>query len=147
MSREFSKVSPAIWRSRRFRNLESDARLVHLYLIACDHQSSAGCFRLPNAYAASDLSWDLQRYRAALAEVVTAGLIAHDEVTEEVFVKGWFRFSPPMNEKHSLGTERLISNIESDTLRAIVEAEFDEANRSRRLTAQKGRSAAPDRYP
>lgn len=84
---EFSKVSPAIWRSRRFRNLESDARLAHIYFLACDHQSSAGCFRLPDAYAAADLSWDVERYRTALEQVVTAGLIAHDEATEEVFVK------------------------------------------------------------
>lgn len=147
MSREFSKVSPAIWRSRRFRNLESDARLAHVYFLTCDHQSSAGCFRLPDAYAAADLGWEVQRYRAALEQVVTAGLIAHDEATEEVFVKGWFRFSAPQNDKHAQGTERLISNIESETLRAIVEAEFDEANRLRRLAAQKGRAVAQDRYP
>lgn len=139
MSREFSKVAPAIWRSRRFRQLDGDARLCHLYLITCDHQSSAGCFRLPDAYAAADLAWDLARFEVARTQIVNAGLVAHDELTEEVFVHGWFRFSPPMNDKHSLGTDRLISNIESERLRDLVKEEFSAANNARRGQGVKSR--------
>ena len=69
--RDYSKVSPKLWRSPRYRSLESgDARLLYLYFLTCEHQSSAGCFRLPVAYAASDLGWTENRFtdaRAALA--------------------------------------------------------------------------------
>ena len=60
--RTFSKISPKLWRSPRFRSLESgDERLLYLYVLTCEHQSSAGCFRLPDAYAASDLGWTEER--------------------------------------------------------------------------------------
>ena len=44
--REFSKVSPAVWRSGKFTGLEcSTAQVLYLYFLTCEHQNSAGCFR------------------------------------------------------------------------------------------------------
>jgi hypothetical protein len=124
--RDFSKVSPKVWRSPRFRGLQSEgARLFYLYVLTCEHQSSAGCFRLPDAYAAADLSWSperLEEYRAAL---VGAGLLVHDPETEEYFVTRWFKHNPGTNAKHRAGIARLISELDSDVVREAAEAEYE----------------------
>ena len=74
--RDYSKVSPKLWRSPRFRSLESgDARLFYLFFLTCEHQSSAGCFRLPVAYAASDLGWTEERFQMARSALVEAELL------------------------------------------------------------------------
>lgn len=131
-NRDFTKVSPNIWRSRRFRSLDSDARLCHFYFLTSVHQNSSGCFRLPDTYAAEDLGWDVEKYVTARDQVVESGLVQRDASTAEVYVLGWFRFAPPMNDKHNIGVKKQIASIESDVLRELVEDEFVPVDRSRR---------------
>ncbi|CAN7396693.1 hypothetical protein LJR235_002373 [Pararhizobium sp. LjRoot235] len=126
--REFSKVSPLLWRDKRFQGLaSSDARLAFFYFSTCEHQTSAGCYRLPDGYAANDLGWDTARYQAARKEITSAGLILFDEDTSEIFVAGWFKENPITNGKHATGTSRLIMNIQSDTIREAAEEGFIES--------------------
>ena len=54
------------------------------YLAAKDAEE-AGCFRLPDAYAASDLGWSEARVDAARLEAIDAGLMVHDAATDEHF--------------------------------------------------------------
>lgn len=130
--REFSKVSPAIWRSKRFLGLKTDrSRLLLFYFLTCQHQNSSGAYRLPDGYAISDLGWSLDVYREERSELQAVKLIHYDPETEEVYVSGWFRSCPPMNDKHASGTMARISQIESDTLREVAEAEFIEVNKAR----------------
>lgn len=126
--RDFTKVSPHVWQSQRFRRLVSDAQLLYLYLLTCNHQNSAGCFCLPDLYACSDLGWEADRFRSARSALIVGDMISFDENSMEVYVHRWFKHSPPMNEKHSEGTQRLISEVESDEIRARVEEEFQEAD-------------------
>jgi hypothetical protein len=123
--REFSKITPAMWRDKRFRSLpSSDAKLVSLYLLASEHQNSAGAYRLPTLYACSDLGWDEERFAAARAEVLKADLFAFDPETEEFYCRGWFKTNPAMNPKHAQSIIRRISELESDEIRERAEAEF-----------------------
>ena len=123
--RTFSKISPKLWRSPRFRSLESgDARLLYLYVLTCEHQSSAGCFRLPGAYAASDLGWTEGRLSEAREALTKAALLVHDAGTDEYFVPRWFKHNPACNAKHKQGIERLISELDSDHVREAAESEY-----------------------
>jgi hypothetical protein len=129
--REFSKVSPALWRSERFTSLESKGQVLLLYFMTSCHQNSAGCYRLPDGYACSDLKWEIADYQAHRTRLIEADLIAFDEVTLELYIRRWFQHCPPMNDKHAQGTSRLISDIDSDALRETVEIDFTTANESR----------------
>ena len=132
--REYSKVSPKLWRSPRFRSLANeDARLLYLFVLTCEHQSSAGCFRLPDAYAAADLAWTSDRLHAARTHLVNADLLVHDAATDEYFVPRWFRHNPPTNPKHRKGVERLISEVDSDEVRDAAETEYSDHLTSKNL--------------
>lgn len=125
--RDFSKVSPKLWRSPRFRSLDSDdAKLLYVFLLSCEHQTSAGCFRLPDAYAASDLAWDAERLHTARVQLIEVGLVVHDSGTDEYFVPRWFWHNPITNPKHMKGAERLISELDSDHVREAAEVELSE---------------------
>lgn len=127
--RDFTKVSPKIWRNRSFKTLGTDeARLLMLYLMTSEHQNIAGCFRLPQGYAIDDLGWSAEKYRESLEALIEAGLVLADAETLEVFVCGWFEQNAATNKKHALGIERVIDAIESDTLRETVQGEFDASN-------------------
>lgn len=140
--REFSKISPLVWRDKRFRSLPtSDARLVYLFLCTCEHQNSGGCYRMPDGYAAADLGWDLQRFVDARAQVVDAGLVVFDPCTMELCVTGWFDLNPAMNGKHSQFIQRVIASIESDEVRETAEAAFQASEDFKKSLKTKAPSA------
>lgn len=125
MSHVFSKVSPQVWESGRFRSLPDDSsRLLYLYLLSSVHQNSIGVYRLPAAYACEDLGWDRPVYDEALTALVDVELVEIDEVTQEVLILRWFRHNPPTNDKHLAGVERLIGKIASQALRERADAEL-----------------------
>jgi hypothetical protein len=121
--RDFSKVSPQIWDSERFKALADDsARLAYLYLLSNGHQNSIGCYRLPAAYACADMGWTAPKYQAALAALIAAELIEADDQTREVLIPRLFKHNPPTNAKHAQGAFRLVEKIESSTLRDAATA-------------------------
>ena len=122
--RDFNKVSPAIWTSRRFRGVGDKAKLHFLYLITNEHVDSGGCYRLPNAYACSDRGIDCEAQMAAVQELIEADMIAVDQVAEYTLIKRWFKHNPLMSPDHAEGTRRRIAVIESDALREEAEAAF-----------------------
>jgi hypothetical protein len=125
--RQFSKVSPAIWASRRFRSVSVPARTFLIYLMTNEHIDSSGCYRLPLAYAAHDFDVEPDQVGELLGELVKADLISRDEEADWVFIKRWFKHNPPINDSHATGTRKIISQIESDPLREETETAFNEA--------------------
>lgn len=122
--REFSKISPSLWHSKRFKDLQSDdAKFAYLFLLTCEHQNSAGAYRLPAGYACHDLGWDADRYSNALAELEKADLIAFDSETDEVLIRRWFKHNPPMNNKHRIGIVGILERLDSEL---IYQAGLDE---------------------
>lgn len=131
--RDFTKVSPLIWRDKRFHCLAStDARLLYFYFLTGEHQNACGCFRIPDGYAASDLRWDAERYVQARDEVVAGGLAQFDPETSEIYVSGWYETNPICNDSHFKGALKSVCNIESDMIREIVEPEIEASDQQRR---------------
>ncbi len=122
--RDFSKISPAIWQSNRFKNLPSDdGRYLHLYFLTSRHQTSAGCYQLPDGYACTDLRWTPKRYATARNELIDAGLICFDPESSVLMITGWFKHNPPMNPSHSQGIASLLDALPSDEIcNAALEA-------------------------
>lgn len=129
--RDFSKISPAVWQSPRFNNLPSDGeRLLYLYLLTSSHQTSAGCYQLPDGYACADLKWELERYRTARQVLVDSELILFDQENGVVMITRWFKHNPPMNEKHFIGIERMLKRLPSDFIREAAHLALNEARQS-----------------
>jgi hypothetical protein len=125
--RLFSKVSPAIWASRRFRGVSPMARNFHLYLLTNEHIDSAGCYRLPDPYACFDFGIDQDQLETLYSELSQADMISRDVAAEWVLIRRWFKHNPPTNADYAKGTRKLIAAIESDRLREETETAFAEA--------------------
>lgn len=125
--RLFSKVSPAIWTSQRFRGVSPMARTFFLYLLTNEHIDSSGCYRLPDAYACCDFGIEQDQLTAVFAELTQADMISRDVDVEWLLIKRWFKHNPPTNRDYAKGTKNRIAAIESDRLREETEAEFADA--------------------
>ena len=122
------KISPALWQSKRFNTLPSDdGRYLYLYFLTCEHQSSAGCYRISDGYACDDLQWPEERYLKARSQLITADLIAFDDDCLVVMICRWFKHNPPMNEKHLIGIERILEKLPSTTIQNAALTALNEA--------------------
>ena len=125
--RLFSKISPAIWASRRVRGVSPMARNFYLYLLTNEHIDSTGCYRLPDPYACFDFGINQEQLETLYGELLQADMISRDIAAEWLLVRRWFKHNPPTNADYAKGTRKLIAAIESDKLREETEAEFTEA--------------------
>jgi hypothetical protein len=127
--RDFTKLTPTIFDDKRFLSLVTEPispQVVFFYLMGGKHQNSAGCYKLPDLYAASDLHCSVDGYVAARRALVEAGLILYDEETNELYIVGWFASNGSLtNWKHAAGTERLIYQIESQTIADAAYQDFE----------------------
>lgn len=123
--RDFTKVSSMVWQSSRFMGGSDEERLLYLYFLTCEHQNSAGAYRLPDGYACTDLKWPVEKYVKSRAGLIEADLISFDDPQSIVVVRRWFRHNPPMNEKHLKGILNVLRKLPPAdiVLGAINEAE------------------------
>jgi hypothetical protein len=115
--REFSKIAPNIWSSKKFKSLEtSDDRLAYFYLLTSPHSNWCGCYSLPIGYMAADLGWSLEASRKAIDSLSKGYLIKYDEAENTVLIVNWFAHNPPTNSKHAVGIWKNLCRANSETL-------------------------------
>jgi len=105
--REYGKLGTSIWSSRKFRKLpNNDARLFYIYLLACPHGNSIGCFRLPKGYVMADLNLSNTAIDTAIHTCIDTGLIGWNEEEEVVRIVDFLAHSPINNGKHGAGAAK-----------------------------------------
>lgn len=142
--REFSKVSPQLWGKKGFKALSDSGKLAMLYFLTCRHQTSAGCYHLPDGYASADLGWQVDQYKSARKELEDANFIVFDEDVSEVYICGWFEDNPITNEKHQMGCERIIGMLESAMIQDVADKEMHDSNQKRVAARDRKRSRIGD---
>lgn len=126
----FNQIHHIIWRSKRFRSLESaDDKLLLFWYMTNEHQNALGFFRCPDHWPAADLQWEVKRVAESRKRLEECCLIYFDEDSEELYVDQWLRFAVKPSRQVFGGYQRQVDNIESDYLReqvvtpALMEAE------------------------
>jgi hypothetical protein len=127
--REYSKVSPSIWRSQKMRALgdDSDAKMAYFYILSSPHSNSAGCYDLPEGYGGADLGWETERYRKAIERLKSVGLIEFAEAEKTVLITNWATFNPPTNAKHALGILGQLRQASSTDMKVKAAEAFSQA--------------------
>lgn len=100
--RDFCKVNPSLWTSKRFRSLAEEGQRFYLYVLTSPQSNSAGCYRLNNSYACADLAWEKSKFDTVCHTVCESGLLQYDKGEEIIYIDKWFSFNAPANPKHCL---------------------------------------------
>lgn len=130
MSRDFNKVSPNVWDSRKFRRLENDdARLLYLYLLTNKNCNSVGCYVMRSGYGCADLDWQSDRFGKAIDSLCDVGLIAIDSAEDLVLIANFLTFNEPTNAKHAMSTMKTLAALPRSPLRDMRFQELTETIR------------------
>lgn len=109
--RDYGKVHTSFWASPTMQNLDSDARLLALYLLTSPHSTMIGAFRLPDAYACEDLGWTSERFRNGLETL--SGFVEYDSATKWVWIRKYLTFNRPENPNQWKAADKLAASIPS----------------------------------
>lgn len=95
--RDYGKIHTGFWASGTMLGLESDARLLAIYLMTSQHTTMLGAFRLPDAYACEDLGWDSERFQNGLKTLSEAGFVKYDGAAKVVWIVKFVKWNRPDN--------------------------------------------------
>lgn len=109
--RDYGKVYTAFWTSEDARGLSEDGRTLALYLLTCPHGNMIGCFRLTNAYAADDLSWDVERVSKGFAELALKGYAYRCERSFWVVINRYLKWNQFENPNVGKAAGKLFETI------------------------------------
>lgn len=116
----YVRVARRLWIDERLRRVSEDARMLFMYLLTSPHGNMVGYYRLPAAYACSDLQWPMDRWSQALTEL-TKGvgdgpMVMYDAGSEVVLVRNYLRYNPIENRNQAIGATKTLVELPGNTL-------------------------------
>ena len=118
--RDYGRVYSAFWQSPEMRALPEDARTLALYLLTSPHGNLIGCFRLPDAYAAEDLQWPIERVAEGFAKLAEVAFVTRDEVTKWVFIAKYLKWNAFENPNVARAALKALDQVPALPLKAAL---------------------------
>lgn len=143
--RDYGKIHTGFWASDTMLGLESDARLLAIYLMTSQHTTMLGAFRLPDAYACEDLGWDSQRFQNGLETLTKAGFVKYDRATKVVWIVKFVKWNRPDNPNQQKSIAKLAQAL-PDSL-AFKDEILESAGVSETVSKPLGNSPVPASVP
>ncbi len=103
----------------RVADLLPDQKLIVYHLWASRHTTPSGCYLLPLASFAVEISLGVAALQEALRQFVKLGLVDYDPDTGEIFVTDWYRFHKSAGRGRRIIVAS-IAKIQSARLKQIV---------------------------
>jgi hypothetical protein len=118
--RDYGRVYTSFWQSPEVRAMSEDARTLAFYLLTCPHANLIGCFRLPNAYAADDLQWPIERVREGFAELLASGFASRDEATQWVLIPKYIKWNAFENANVAIAAQKAFDQVPAIDIKSLL---------------------------
>lgn len=118
--RDYGRVYSSFWQSPEIRTLPEDARTLALYLLTSPHGNLIGCFRLPDAYAAEDLQWSIERVAEGFAKLSEVAFVTRDEGTKWVFITKYLKWNAFENPNVARAALKALDQVPALPLKAAL---------------------------
>ena len=118
--RDYGRVFSAFWQSAEARSFSEDGRTMALYLLTSPHANLIGCYRLPDAYAADDLQWSLERVSKGFAELQSKGFASRDNGTKWVFIHKYLLWNGFENGNVAIAAQKAFDQVPAIPLKAAL---------------------------
>lgn len=124
--RDFNKVNPSLWGSKKFQSLGTDGKLIYLYFLTSPHSNSSGCYRCKIGYMVDDIGISRDDVIKGIERVSDTLLISFDMDEEIVFIRNWFVYNPPSNPNHAKKVLSDIVSLQNSRLKILALEDFSQ---------------------
>lgn len=118
--RDYGRVYSSFWQSPEMRGLPEDARTLALYLLTSPHGNLIGCFRLPDAYAAEDLQWPIERVAEGFAKLQQTDFVTRDEATKWLFIRKFLKWNAFENPNVAKAAHKALDQVPALALKPLL---------------------------
>lgn len=112
----FTKVEHEIWEDPDFIELNSDSRLLFLYILTCGHRNLSGMYYLPVGYIVTDLEWTKERVREPFAILLDKGFISYDDKRKIVLIRNFLKHNRIENVNQATKACKMIKKYKESLL-------------------------------
>lgn len=109
--RDYGKVYSTVWSSPTIAGLSTNAKLLAVYLMTCQHGTIAGVFRLPDGYVAEDLEWPIETVSEGFRELFAKGFARRCETTKWVWITKHLEWNPPENPNQRKAVAKMAAAV------------------------------------
>jgi 5-methylcytosine-specific restriction endonuclease McrA len=141
MAMKYFRVGSGVWLS----GWPDDVRLAAFYVLTSPHRNTEGIYRLPIAYAATDLKWTEKKFRKALDRLVLDGFAEYDDASHVILIVNALKWQAPDNPNQVRSAVASISSLPASPLvrRFVDLAEVDAPNLAAALRERLSGEAIP----
>ena len=94
----YTKIDALLWKDPKFKKLDTQTKMLFIYLLTCPHRNITGLFYCPIQYMMADLNETvIETVAERLSELSKKGLITLDEDTETIFLNNYLDYNPIEN--------------------------------------------------
>lgn len=94
---KYRKVDSRIWNDAKFRTLSDSAKLVFFFLLTHPNMTSLGAMRHSVPGMAAEIGWEPKAFREPFQELLSKGLVKHDEMASFVWLPNFIKYNQPEN--------------------------------------------------
>lgn len=118
MAIRFSQIPRNIWQTPSFKTVTSEARTAAMYLLTNEHGNNEGFYRLPVTFASYELGWSAEKTTQHFHELVAAGFLEVDTVSDLVLLPGELEANPPKGGPRLKGAVNSVAGLPDSPLRS-----------------------------
>lgn len=111
--RNYGVIHSRYWTWAQEQGLDVYATLMGAYLLSCDHSNSAGCYRIPLEYIASDLGQTVDRVSTACQQLINTDFMAYCPCSKWILIKKYLFWNPAQNLSHSKAIIKMLKQVPS----------------------------------
>jgi len=114
----YARVSPGFWRDSKRHQWTSDATMLGIYLLTCEHKTTEGLFALPLEYARADLPglWSIPKIKRALGELEAHGFAYYDHDSGVVLLSEAMKIQRPDAPGQRTAAKRKLAALPATSL-------------------------------
>jgi hypothetical protein len=112
----YTLIHNRIWLDEKFRELDTDSKMLFFYLMTSPHCNMIGYYRLPLLYIVADLGQEMQAIKPAFESLLQAGMVFYDERQSIVLIPNYLRYNRIQNPNQAKAACSLVDKLPQNLL-------------------------------
>ena len=112
----YVKVATKFWADEKVVDLDTDTKLLYLYVLSCPHSNMAGYYRLPKPYIQADLKLSDKGLTKGFNKLLNKGLVKYCEKSSVILIPNYYKYNSIQNKNQAKGAANRTSELPKNSL-------------------------------
>ncbi len=116
MEGRYIRIASKFWTDEKIIELDTESKLLYLYILTCPHSNMAGYYRLPKEYIMADLKLLPEGLHKPFTKLLQEGLIKYCEKSFVILIPNYYKYNPIQNKNQAKGAAKKTCELPRNSL-------------------------------